>query len=417
MGSPGRLKKVLARVGARGSRRGLIVAGLLVALSAVLVPPIQARASDLSFGAPVELSPNCSGQCREPSIAADGSGGLYVMTYDAQDIAVIHDGDLRHVEHRVGPSPVWPIFGDAIIESDRNGGLFIAGLDYPAGIGVFRSSDEARTWQPSVVATLPGADRPWMAFGPGGIVYLLYKVGVSEVVQTSVDNGATFGAPVVVSPPGRSVALAGTAVVDDQGRLLFVMETTAADFSSPDLRLAVSGDRGQSFTYSTIATQTSQDPIIDYFPMLSRAGDGTLRVAWSRSAGAGLSDVVVATSADGGATWDQPASWSGADTLTASPALAPGAGALNLLWYRVTSPGLTSALVFARGKPDGTSIQRVVVADGIVARPGTPSPTNEANTDFADFALLPDGRAAVVWWDNGLWIAIEKGHSRHIRLA
>lgn len=416
MGRPVRLKKVPAIAGASRPRRRLVVAGLLFALSAVWAPPMQARATDLSFGAPVELSPNCSAQCREPTIAADGSGGLYVMTYDAQDVAVIHDGDLSHVVHRPGPNSLWPFFGDAIIEADA-GSLFVAGLTYPTGIAMFRSSDEARTWQRSVVATLPGADRPWMAFGPGGVVYLLYKVGVTEVVQTSVDHGATFGAPVVVSPPGRAVDLAGPAVVDGQGRLLFVIETFPADLSSPpDLRLAASGDRGQSFSYSTVATQTSQDPLITNFPMLARDGDGTLRVAWSMSAGDGLSDVVVATSTDGGATWGQPASWSGADNLTASPAVAPGAGVLNLMWYRVTSPGLTSALVFARGNPDGTGIQRVVVADGIVERPGTPAPGNEANTDFADLALLPDGRAAVVWWDNGLWISIENGPSQDTNL-
>jgi hypothetical protein len=145
--------------------------------------------------------------------------------------------------------------------------------------------------------------------------------------------------------------------------------------------------------------------------MLSRAADGMLRVAWSTSAGGGLSDVVVAASSDGGATWGHPVSWSGPDTLTAAPGLAPGDGVLNLMWYRVMSPGLLSALVFARAKPDSTSIQRVVVADGIVAQPAQPAPTNEANTDFADLALLPDGRAAVVWWNNGAWIAIENGRS------
>jgi hypothetical protein len=101
-------------------------------------------------------------------------------------------------------------------------------------------------------------------------------------------------------------------------------------------------------------------------------------------------------------------SWSGADTVTAAPGLAPGVGILNLLWYRVTSPGRTSALVFARGAPGGTSVERTVVAKGIVARPSQPAPTNEANTDFAELALLPDGRAAVVWSDNGVWMAIEQ---------
>lgn len=411
MAGPVRLKRLLAVLDAMTSgraRRWLVVGGALLAMSGLLVPPIQAQASDVSFGAPVQLGLKCPGQCREPTITADGSGGLYVMTYDARDIAVIHDGDVGHIEHRVGPSVVWPIFGDAIIESDRAGGLFIAGLEFPFGVGVFRSSDGARTWQQSVVATLPGADRPWMAFGPGGVVYLLYKVGVSEVVQTSVDHGATFGAPVLVSPPGRAVYFAGPAVVDDAGRLLLVIGTGPADLSSPpDLRLASSGDRGQTFAYSTIATQTSVGPLINYFPMLSRAADGTLRVAWSTSAGGGRSDVVVATSTDGGATWGHPVSWSGPDTLTAAPGLAPGDGVLNLMWYRVTSPGHLSSVVFARGAPDGTSIQSVVVADDVVAQPARPAPANEANTDFADFALLPDGRAAVVWWNNGAWIAVE----------
>jgi hypothetical protein len=331
------------------------------------------------------------------------------MSYSAQDIAVVHDGDLEHVEHRAGPAPVYPIFGDAIIESDRAGRLFVAGLRFPVGVGVFSSSDHGHSWKESVVATLPGADRPWMAFGPAGRVYLLYKDAAAEVVQTSTDHGATFGPPTVVAPPGRTVSFAGPAIVDGQGRLLFAILTSAIDFSSPpDLRLAASADGGRSFTFSTIASQTSRRFLISWFPMLSLGDDGVVRVAWNTAAGADRNDIVVASSSDGGATWREPVSWSGADTLTAAPGIASVGGALDVLWYRVSEPGVTSSLVFSRGAADGTSIERGVVADGIVARPANPAPMNEANTDFGDFSLLPDGRAAVVWSDNGVWMSIEE---------
>ncbi|HUP84627.1 MAG TPA: sialidase family protein [Acidimicrobiales bacterium] len=403
------------------ARRVPVLAGTLLLVPALLTPA-AARASGPAFTPAVRIITNCGQsipQCPEPTITVDESGDLYAMSYSAQDIVVVHDGDLEHVEHRAGPAPGYPIFGDAIIESDREGRLFVAGLKYPVGVGVFSSSDHGRSWKESVVATLPGADRPWLAFGPSGRVHLLYKDGAAEVVQTSTDHGATFGPPTLVAPPGRTVSFAGPAIVDGRGRLLFAMLTGAADFSSaPDLRLAVSADGGRTFTFSTIATQTSRYPLISWFPMLALGDDGVVRVAWNTAVGTDRSDMVVASSRDGGATWSAPLSWSGADTLTSAPGIASVGGALDVLWYRVTAPGLTSSLVFSRGAPDGTSTQRTVVADGIVARPARPAPTNEANTDFGDFALLPDGRAAVVWSDNGVWMAIEEppnaaDHGRH----
>lgn len=387
-----------------------------VALSALLVPvmPGEARASTSGFSAPVRVLANCAGAttCPEPTITEDAHGRLYVMYYGAQDIAVVDNGQ---VVHRAGPKPVYPILGDAIINSDGAGRLFVAGLVYPLGVQVWRSLDEGRTWGTSVIAPVAGADRPWLGFGPNGRVYLTYKIGLqAEAVQASSDNGATFGPPVLAMPPNRSVGVVGPPVVDRAGRLLFALGTFDPLGRTPqDLLLAVSNDGGQTFSYRPIAVQSAPAGEVSYFPILSLGSAGVLRAAWSRPAAAqSRYDMVVATSADGGSTWGSPVSWSGSDTLTSSPAIAPVDGALKLLWYRVTSPGAKSSLVFARGTADGTHIERTVVADGIVARPSNPAPRNEANTDFAQFALLPDGRAAVVWSDNGVWLSIEDRASR-----
>lgn len=184
-----------------------------------------------------------------------------------------------------------------------------------------------------------------------------------------------------------------------------------AEPTPPDLRVAISADGGRTFSYPTIAVSSSGVGVVWGFPALAEACDHVLHAAWVTPLESGLQDVVVASSSDGGATWGAPVSWSGPDTLTAGPGIAAGDGVLNVAWYRVTAPGQSSSLIFARGRPDGSSVERTVVVDGIVARPSTPAPRNEANTDFAAFALLPDGRAAIVWSDNGVWLSVENATS------
>ena len=383
-------------------RRGRAIALAVAALCALMLPvmPAEARPSTTRFSAPVRLLTSC-GTCPEPTITTDGHGRLYVMSYSAQDIAVVDNGQ---VAHRAGPTVPLPNLGDAIINADREGRLFVAGLVFPYGVQVWRSVDQGRTWATSVFAPVVGADRPWLAFGPNGLVYLTYNVdAAAEAVQTSTDNGATFGLPAFAAPADRTLGAAGPPIVDCTGRLHFAFATSDPQDGTPLLQLATSNDSGHTFSYSTIGPYPST-----YFPVLSLDSRNMLHAAWSRPAPvAGEYEIVVASSAEGGATWGAPVSWSGSDTLTASPWIAPTGGDLDVLWYRVTAPGATSSLVFARGTSDGTRIERTVVADGIVARPSTPHPTNEANTDFAQFTLLPDGRAAVVWSDNGVWLAIE----------
>jgi hypothetical protein len=71
------------------------------------------------------------------------------------------------------------------------------------------SDDGGRTWQQSSgLEQLADQDRPWLAAGKHGVVYLLFHNGFSSnathnmYVATSTDGGASFGAPVPIAVPG-----------------------------------------------------------------------------------------------------------------------------------------------------------------------------------------------------------------------
>ena len=73
------------------------------------------------------------------------------------------------------------------------------------------SDDRGRTWnQSSGLEQLADQDRPWLAAGPHGLVYLLFHNGFSSnathnmYVATSTDGGASFGAPVPITLPGTA---------------------------------------------------------------------------------------------------------------------------------------------------------------------------------------------------------------------
>ena len=73
------------------------------------------------------------------------------------------------------------------------------------------SDDGGRTWQQSSgMEQLADQDRPWLAAGPHGLVYLLFHNGFSSnathnmYIETSADGGASFGPPVPITLPGTA---------------------------------------------------------------------------------------------------------------------------------------------------------------------------------------------------------------------
>jgi hypothetical protein len=306
------------------------------------------------------------------------------------------------------------------------------------GIHVARSTDGGRSWRSNVIVWLSagapsfvvGTDRPWLAFDPGRTVYLSYlqepafaqnltnvyafdpNLTVPTVVQVarSDDDGATFTSSATIVPPGgRGVWNAGAPVVDRSGRVYVPYFASSVQRGHPDtLEVARSDDGGRSFASST-AYDVSSSPCVDplyqqacdesggYFPSLAVDAQGSLDLAWWRSGDM----IVTSRSVDHGNTWTSPRRWSNAPADWSPWALAPGGGRLDVAWFRKL-PGASSdsALMFAQGRADGRRLKETTIAPRIVG-----VGAHETDTDYANFTLLPDRRAVLVWSNKStVWV-------------
>jgi hypothetical protein len=101
---------------------------------------------------------------------------------------------------------------DVDIVATTTGRLVVVEEDSAALSLIVNYSDNGgRTWTESTgLSQLADEDRPWLAAGPGDVVYLLFHNGFSSnltqnmFVETSRDGGATFGIPVPITLPGTA---------------------------------------------------------------------------------------------------------------------------------------------------------------------------------------------------------------------
>ncbi len=203
----------------------------------------RARGPDLSFNGPVSLA-GAAGSS-ESRVAVAPNGTEYVVSGPSTDTSAPSVPTRVYVSHdhgrawqvtpgqppQVSPSP------DTDIVVTRSGRIVVTELDDVAlSVMVSYSDDGGRTWTASTGADRLGdQDRPWLATGPDKRVYLLFHNGFSGnasenmYVETSTDNGASFGAPVPLTSPGSSAFLdlqcggtggpSGLAVNQKTGRL------------------------------------------------------------------------------------------------------------------------------------------------------------------------------------------------------
>lgn len=151
-----------------------------------------------------------------------------------------------------------PIFADE--EGNVYIPLYMCDGEGYMGVGV--SNDHGMTWRFVVAAEDPG---PCYDVDPGlwtdgvGNVYLAYHrpTGVKYVV--SEDHGATWSAPVVVSPPSLKSFVHVDAVAGAEGRLAIVYRATPDTDKGPDL---ADGWAGWHLYVTFVENATSDTPTI-----------------------------------------------------------------------------------------------------------------------------------------------------------
>lgn len=357
----------------------------------------------------------CPANCWEPAIAVDRAGRIVVATAHEATLAVSEDGGRTFEQLGAPPMPEGAPAGtgpfDGTVAAAPDGRLFYYSFVAPAvggetpvvgslpggpvGLQVAASSDGGRTWESNVfLSILGGPSEPvvspwksWLGFAPDGTVYLDYNSrGTGLWLARSDDGGVTWSPFTRVNPPADYVisVFMGPPVVGPDGRVYvpYFGEQTP-NYPNPflpqghALRVAVSEDRGATFTLRTIATAPPPDYVGAFFPAIAVDAKGRLVLAhWDPQ-----ERMQVYASLDGGETWEGPVQWSAdGERTAAAPWLEMRDGLATLMYYG------DAGMAYARGS----------VADGLGApaeRGILAEPTGGG--DFIHFALDAAGRPVV----------------------
>lgn len=287
----------------RGHFRATLLASLAV-LSIALAATVSASPAG-SWGKPIRLD-GLPGGWTEPRIVVGPDGTYWAVTNATSGVAVVYSSrdSGKHWSKTPKDFPgQQQASADTDIAVTPTGRVIATELDGAALKFVTAYSDDrGQSWQATSGTSLADTDRPWLAVGPTDAkthkprVYLLFHNLLSGAlvhemyVSTSTDNGATFGAPVPIAPPGSQALL----------------DLQCGDSGAPSA-LAVNTTTGQ--LYAVFGTRTS-----------ALGGCGASALGTFEINVVGETRVWVATSPDGslGSWTDSLAFDGGSNTVSAS---------------------------------------------------------------------------------------------------
>lgn len=375
----------------------LLAAGCVEdAPSSDAAPPAAAPPATPTWSDPVralEAAAGVAGCCFEPTVATDSKGRIYVAQTAASGFAVSDDG--ATFTPLQAPPPVAG-GGDFMVHVDDEDRVFVSSL-VAGGIAVARSDDGGATWPVRTVLPVPadapsnGADRQWLAFGPGADeVHVTYQenchVGFlppacstdrGSLIARSTDGGASFGAFAPVSEVGSTIT--GHVVATEEGILVpYFQFVEGAD--GLKLYVARSPD-GASWERSVV--HAPPEGAGAWFPSLAIADWGHVLV-WYNATG----HIVWSLSTDEGATWREPRPIAGEMTALASPWAVPTSAGIAVLWFETAAGEVALRQVILSGPETASAPEEVATFS-----PG--SDRRPARTDFAHAAPLGEGAILV----------------------
>ena len=248
--------------------RGLVAFLVAGAALALAWPASSAPAADADAPvfAPAVRLPGTDG-FNEPRIDVDPQGRQWAIANNHQYHSLVFRSDDGGRSFAKVTDPAQASASpDVDIVRTRTGRLIASELDGGAvGLGTTTfitsySDDEGKTWKESTGMVPVDTDRQWLAVGPDDSathqprVYLLFHnllsgaVAHGMFVQTSTDNGASFGSPVLITPTG-SQALLDLQCADSGGpSSLSVNPTTGRLYAVFNTRSSALGGCGASVT-------------------------------------------------------------------------------------------------------------------------------------------------------------------------
>ncbi len=264
-------------------------------------------------------------------------------------------------------------FGDPVIDVDRLGNFYFAGLGADAAglatIQVNKSTDGGRTWSDAVVVQQDnGGDKEWLAIGPDPVnrnrdnIYVTWTsfqpTGQQLRFGRSIDGGATWTTKTIFAPvpdpnpinPQNSLQASNPYVDPLSGRLYVPF----ARFSNSDIdfiQVMVSNDAGATFSFLNFnvpgAPNPTLLPVVQAGELIDCGTSGGLRLT-------------IHSGADQGGGRFGLARYRNATRLVTQPAFAARNGVLYLAWSNSTSaifgdPNANSNIKFIRSDNGGAT--------------------------------------------------------------
>jgi hypothetical protein len=228
--------------------------------------------------------------------------------------------------------------GDCDVAYDAGGTLWTA--DTWLGSLSIGHSRDGRAFEGTALSTpVPIVDRPWIAGGPPGTLYVTYQdlqALMPSVVwfTKTTDYGKTFTPPVAVVTATADGAYTweGNLVVANGGKdlyLAYVRRDGPGHMRTPHaVSLAASHDGGATWTSRPIARISYGT----FYPSLAIDAGGYLHVVWAEESTTGANPVVYTTSKDRGATWSRPRPLNPGGTSTAPWVAGGRKGEARIVW-------------------------------------------------------------------------------------
>lgn len=246
-----------------------------------------------------------------------------------------------------------------------------------------------------------GEAPPQVATGPDGSIHVLYTVGkdvgarfpVSALrYARSVDGGQRWSDPISVNEgPAFGSHNFHALLAGPDGAVYASWLSSSANDDSTGVWLRASRDGGGTWEPSHAIYTGPTCPCCR--TALALAPDGTLFAAWRKIFDGNVRDIVVMTSADGGASWTAPAKprddgWSFPGCPHAGPSLKLGAdGVAHVAWWT--------------GKPGEAGVHYARSADGGGTWTAQPIDVGERSAPAHVQVAVSAGGAVVVAWDDG----------------
>src|SRR5262249_30528844 len=311
---------------------------------------VYSRSSDggRTYSAPVSIS-GSSGLVIESTLAIDPAGNLYVawlavdLVKNTSRVMVSTSSD--HGASFSAAVPVSPASDEAeipAIAADKNGNILCAYVDLKPNRGLVfaaRSTDSGKSF--SSPAQISG-DRDdvgtsglEVAFDSRGAAYIVYNdqgTAVPTINLAVASDGRQFSTASVISD--RNVSAFSPAIAIDAADNVYVAFSDfffdLAQGQNAEIVASRSCDHGATFG---TPVDVSNNPGQSIFPSISTDSRGNVAIAWEDTDGNQQTDVFVARSADGGASFERPVNVSANPGASVAPAaLFDNTGALLIAW-------------------------------------------------------------------------------------